>query len=509
MKNLVLLIFLAIISIHVSGQISLLLEGDSINNTDTGTWLGVNIPRSEPTLLTFRNNSITSANSLGYLLQAGDEGPYPSNNNLDRQLITGNKLVWNGIKADTVITHGLFTGYNINSTLKYNYVDQVPYGILFKSGTDSGENMTFTSGGCAYNICRNGKFAVTMKGINGVKVYNNTFYNGDGSGWYFIIITANYDRPVNSPSTGSAIFNNIFYSTISNPMISIESGCLTGFECDYNVYWCTAGEPIFSIDGVNTSWNEWRALGFDAHSRIADPEFIDTTHLVPVARLDYGINLGTEWQTGLSTTADWIAGISPDTTIQNGAWQVGARVYNESIPVEAINITGEGGADSINTYKGTLQLTAEVIPGNATNKTVTWAIIPGTGQASISESGMVTAVDNGTITATATANDGSGAYGSLLITISNQGTLSSNFNESSKGNQSLFAFIAGDQLKVMVSHDFISYKANIYNLQGKLLSQKIVESDSLTFDISEIPSGVYILELSKGLNKKGIKILKP
>ena len=41
-------------------------------------------------------------------------------------------------------------------------------------------------------------------------------------------------------------------------------------------------------------------------------------------------------------------------------------------------------------------------------------------KASISSTGLVTAVDNGTVTVRATANDGSGVYGTLTITISNQ-----------------------------------------------------------------------------------------
>ena len=37
-----------------------------------------------------------------------------------------------------------------------------------------------------------------------------------------------------------------------------------------------------------------------------------------------------------------------------------------------------------------------------------------------SSTGLLTATDNGTVTARATANDGSGVYGTLTITISNQ-----------------------------------------------------------------------------------------
>jgi uncharacterized protein YjdB len=69
---------------------------------------------------------------------------------------------------------------------------------------------------------------------------------------------------------------------------------------------------------------------------------------------------------------------------------------------------------------GTLQLSAAITPSNATNQTVTWSISNGTDQASINSGGLVTAISNGTVTARATANDESGIYGTLVITISNQ-----------------------------------------------------------------------------------------
>lgn len=95
-------------------------------------------------------------------------------------------------------------------------------------------------------------------------------------------------------------------------------------------------------------------------------------------------------------------------------------ISNQIVYVTGITVTGAGGATLINTDKGTLQLTASVSPSNASNKSITWSVINGTGQASINSSGVLTAVANGTVTARATANDGSGIYGTLLITISNQ-----------------------------------------------------------------------------------------
>lgn len=326
MKRSLIIAFLAIISLWVNAQIPYTIEGTVVNNSETGTWWGVNIPRSVPTKLIFRYNSISSVNSEGYLLQAGDENPSARDNNLDRQEIIGNAFNWNGPNDPDIITHGLLTGYNVNAIVQYNHLVNVPYGIIFKSGTDDGKNMTFTAGGCAYNICKNGKFSVRMKGINGVKVYNNTFYSGDGRSMYLVLITSNHDRIIPPPSTGSKIFNNIFFSTMQIPMISIETSCLPGFESDYNVFWSTVGEPTFAIDGVRYTWQQWRALGYDLHSKVVDPNFIDTIHFVPTNRLDYGLNLGPEWQTGLSTTASWVAGSAPATTNQNGSWQVGARI---------------------------------------------------------------------------------------------------------------------------------------------------------------------------------------
>jgi hypothetical protein len=362
MKRILIVLFAAINSSLLFGQTTLINEGIIVNNSLTGDWGGVNIPRAVPTSVTYRNNSITSVNSSGYMLQAGDESPLSSNNNLNGEVITGNRLNWTGSYDPAIITHGLFAGYNTNSIIKYNYLQNVPYGIIFKSGTDAGVNMTFTSGGCAYNIWKNGKFAGRVKGINGVKFYNNTFYSGDGTGWYLLLITANMDRTVPSPSTGTKVFNNIFFSTIQIPMIKIESGCLTGFESDYNIYWCSAGEPTFNIDGATVTWAQWRGRGYDAHSKIVNPDFINTTDLVPKSRLDFGVNLGTDWQAGLSTAATWVVGSSPTTSNQNGTWQVGARVYESaSVNPSYINSVVENATPSLVQMTFNLSL-ATIVP---------------------------------------------------------------------------------------------------------------------------------------------------
>jgi len=96
-----------------------------------------------------------------------------------------------------------------------------------------------------------------------------------------------------------------------------------------------------------------------------------------------------------------------------------------AIMVSSVKIHTANDATSIDVNKGTLQCSAEVLPENATNKNVTWAITSATASATIDQTGLVTAsggpTGNGTIWVKATAADGSGVADSVQITISNQG----------------------------------------------------------------------------------------
>lgn len=68
----------------------------------------------------------------------------------------------------------------------------------------------------------------------------------------------------------------------------------------------------------------------------------------------------------------------------------------------SLEIEGEGGAAKIHTKSGTLQLSARVLPDNATEKSVTWSIEKGEEVASVSKTGLVTAKEKGTVVVKAT-----------------------------------------------------------------------------------------------------------
>ena len=90
------------------------------------------------------------------------------------------------------------------------------------------------------------------------------------------------------------------------------------------------------------------------------------------------------------------------------------------VSVASITVTGAGSATTITVLEGTLQMNAALLPADATIKTVTWSVVNGTGSATISSSGLLTAVSNGTVTVKATSNSNDDVLGSLVVTISNQ-----------------------------------------------------------------------------------------
>ncbi len=127
-------------------------------------------------------------------------------------------------------------------------MNNTPNGIQRKS-----DGMTDRLGVIAYNIIKNPKVGIVVKGMNGVRIYNNTLYSDNTTTQAsrgLIDIQTNYDGGLNAASTGTKVFNNIFYTKDRTLNIKIfETACLSGFESDYNIFWCEEGEPVFEISG--------------------------------------------------------------------------------------------------------------------------------------------------------------------------------------------------------------------------------------------------------------------
>lgn len=105
-------------------------------------------------------------------------------------------------------------------------------------------------------------------------------------------------------------------------------------------------------------------------------------------------------------------------TATDGSEVKGQKLFSISgiavptVAVTAITVTGSNITDG-----GTKQLSVQVSPANATNKNVTWSSSDQT-VATVSNAGLVSPLKNGSVTITATAQDGSNVFGTLAMTIS-------------------------------------------------------------------------------------------
>jgi hypothetical protein len=192
------------------------------------------------------------------------------------------------------------------------------------------------------------------------------------------------------------------------------------------------------------------------------------------------------------------------------AWWLWARLagWEGTGPFIAVKqlIVTAGGQTTISTKGGTLQLSVEVLPADASKKEVTWHIENGTGQAGISSQGLVTAISDGTVTATATATDGSGIYGSLLLTIVNQSLPTG----TEKLSESGIAWEMTDhKVRIHQKSTLQYHSVKLYNLTGNLVMNRNIRDDNSEFDVSGLPSGLLMVVLTGHNGTVSFKILNP
>jgi hypothetical protein len=127
-------------------------------------------------------------------------------------------------------------------------------------------------------------------------------------------------------------------------------------------------------------------------------------------------------------------------------------IANQIVKVSSINLSGEGGSTTTDSEDGKLQIYATVMPVEAYNRSVTWSLTNGTGQASISSTGQVQGLAEGTVTVYATANDGSGTQGWLGITVNYNQVLVQSISVGGEGGMNAIGEYRG--LLQMVAHIF-------------------------------------------------------
>ena len=142
-----------------------------------------------------------------------------------------------------------------------------------------------------------------------------------------------------------------------------------------------------------------------------------------------------------------------------------------------------------------LQMTATVLPANATNTGVTWSVVNETGMATISNTGLLTANSLGAVTVKASAQDGSGIFGEKSITIAE----TINVKDFKKVALKIYPNPAKDQIHINAKIDNIK----IFDVLGKNIENYYTEqSDNKTnIYFESIKPGIYFIKHESNTQK--------
>ena len=153
---------------------------------------------------------------------------------------------------------------------------------------------------------------------------------------------------------------------------------------------------------------------------------------------------------------------------------------NDDIAVTNVSVTAAGSGTTITTLGGTLQMSATVLPSDATNKDITWSVANGTGSATITTAGLLTAATDGTVTVTATSSSTSTITGSKVITISNQiaDNMEANLTDIKVGGISVSGFNPLTLSYVHVISDGVTSTPSVTVVKYETTSTVVIENAS-------------------------------
>ncbi len=326
-----------------------------------------------------------------------------------------------------------FGDVNVNGTGKpweytgsWAYKDNLgnwTYGAL--NCTDS--SSTIFSSKCVYPICTDLKVkSIVISGENNV---NSITQNG---GTLKMIASV---LPLNAKDT------TVTWSVTNPGVATINSnGILTAIANGNSVVTATAndGSGIFATKNISISGQIVPSILVSSVNISSQDNLRSITE--PNGTLNFFTNILPKNAT--DTTVNWdvdnknIATISKTgtlTALDNGTVKVKATSNDGSLKSDSITITISGQIFKVSSIKistvgnlvsitkprGTLAMIANILPKNASDTSIIWTV-NNSSIATISSSGLLTAINNGIVKVTAKANDGSNVSDSITITISSQ-----------------------------------------------------------------------------------------
>ncbi len=144
---------------------------------------------------------------------------------------------------------------------------------------------------------------------------------------------------------------------------------------------------------------------------------------------------------------------------------------------------------------GNLQMEAKVYPVMS-NQNVTWSIAPGA-LATISATGMITALGNGEVWAKATSVGNPAISDSMKVTISGQSTASI-ASISKAAAFKVFPNPAAKELFVEVAPEYRTGVFTIYDVKGNVVLRQKMNGSKNRLPVQSLSQGIYTLQLASG-----------
>ncbi len=173
--------------------------------------------------------------------------------------------------------------------------------------------------------------------------------------------------------------------------------------------------------------------------------------------------------------------------------------------VESISVYAEGNITTISS-DSPVQMHTTILPENADVKSVTWSVAPSE-MASITSAGLLTPLQNGTVTVTATATDGSGVSGSVNLTIDIQSGLNDEFADA---DNVINLYPNPVNHKLFINNARHVRNVEVFNITGSIvITAANQQNDNLNIDCSNLNRGIYFVKIITDNNEvMTFKIMK-
>jgi len=256
------------------------------------------------------NYLLTNANS--HHISVGAEETTTGDNKIKNIIIEKNSVVDRSrytLGGYTTIAHNIYIGFQKDGIMRYNYVNGGGICLIYKgsSGTESTEAAIY--GNIAINGFNNDLY---VKGVRGMKVYNNTFYNN----WNTLSLANGHMFYTGGNYGGDEPDNCIFKNNIVidesvldyTELIYVGTPATLGFVSDNNILFTQNGKVgYFGGLVAECDFTTWQAAGFDANSLNQNTPFFDlaTWKMWLATPVKSGADLDAMFETLLDISTDW------------------------------------------------------------------------------------------------------------------------------------------------------------------------------------------------------------